>query len=129
MKTKQQIANIRTFLKRWKTIPFQNVQLGSWQRSKFGEAVQTPHCGTIACAGGWCALMPEFRAQGVISDQYGIPRLVDERVSAYELAEKLFGDYDLFRSRGGADLHEIGSSAMSDHEIVARRFNRALRRG
>lgn len=42
-------------------MPAENVNLNSWRRTDRGAT-----CGTIACAGGWLTLHPQFKALGLL---------------------------------------------------------------
>lgn len=122
MITAEQRKNVLTFLARWATIPPENVahHLADWQRNCMA-VVQTPNCGTIACAGGWMALMPEFQAQGVRPSNCGSPTIAGDSLLAAGIAERFFGDFDLFRARGW-----VGGEYGTDHEVVQARFERLL---
>lgn len=61
---------------------------------------RVPHCGTVACLGGWVAQHPYFRAKGVRADRGGAPKLAGNPFSgARQVAMNLFGDSDLFAMR------------------------------
>lgn len=60
--------------------PDDQLELGYWQAAVSIQTVDVfvykpEHvtCETIACAGGWLALQPEFREQGLSSGNHGIP--------------------------------------------------------
>lgn len=103
----------------WPSVPPENVakHLGYWRDWAFKEK---PHCGTIACFGGWCAWWPSFRAQGVRADiEDGGPRI--PRGYGAVVSKRLFGHYDLFRIRGAIDIDDNHKS-VSDHELVTCRL-------
>lgn len=117
--TKQQRKNRLIFLERWKIIPEENIvkNLAEWQTNVPVTATST--CNTIACAGGWCALMPEFKAMGVRPTTTGMPVL--GQYMGDSLADFLFGDAHLFARRQLPE-EEIGTA----HEVVTRRFMRVV---
>lgn len=114
--TPEQRKNVRIFLERWATIPPENVypELNDWQK---GRVRQKPTCGTIACAGGWMALMPEFQAMGIRPDPHsGAPTVAFGWFDATDF----FGGHGLFSTR-------LDDERGTDHEVVTRRFKRLLR--
>lgn len=129
MKTEQQIKNLEEALYvMWPSVPEANVAvaLKYWQEKPWTEhctADTKATCGTIACFGGWVALYPYFQAQGVFPNPVnGAPMMPP--LAGSEVAEFLFGDADLFRTRGAhrADSGFFGT----DHELVTNRLKYAL---
>ena len=110
--TQQQRDNALLMLnKYWPSVPEANVvpQLATWRHD---SARRKPTCKTVACFGGWDAVVPEFRAQGVRPVRNcGAPN-----VSGFSL----FGTPGLFSSRGSfvSDNDFTGT----DHELVTRRL-------
>ena len=97
--------------KYWPSVPEANVvpQLATW---RYDSARRKPTCKTVACFGGWCAVVPEFQAQGARPVRgVGAPN-----VSSFDL----FGEPGLFSSRGRfeSDADFTGT----DHELVTRRL-------
>lgn len=69
----------------------------------FTHDLQTWSCGSAACLGGWIALHPYFRKQGVKRDEtdgspYGGDTYSNHRWST-EISEDLFGESKLFYAR------------------------------
>lgn len=100
------------------------LNLGNWQ--SFSSVALTSRdvtCGTIACAGGWLALNPEFEALGLYAGQFGAPRF--EGLVAYGALSKMFnisyGDAQkLFYFRTFDDTEEFGEVAynqMTDRQL------------
>lgn len=122
--TKEQRENVKTFIRRFKTVPPENVatRLMFWQRTEGGDALadEKATCGTIACAGGWMALMPEFQAMGVYPSLCGAPRYRGLQYAA-SVAERFFGDQCLFNER------YYSEDRGTDKEVVLRRFERLLK--
>lgn len=110
----EQISNCHVFLHYWKSVPPENVSpiLADWVTR--GD-IRSPDCGTVACAGGWLSVMPEFQSLGVVAGEDGRPVLPG--VSYLPDVERyLFGCAGIFAART-RDLPEL-----SDHEYVTRRF-------
>lgn len=90
---------------------------------------ESTHCGTHACFGGWCALHPPFKNQGLCRT----PGRVTYRDPVTGLTgptsgdDILFGDCEMFDARGGhpADhqIPYIMSREVTDHELVTHRLN------
>lgn len=113
----------------WPEVEAKMVNLESW-RSEGPDAdySKRPDCGSTACFGGWVAWWPAFRAQGVTaSPDTGEPMMGDPDESFPSIvAEKLFGDRELFKSsyRHEADWKGLpGVNSPSDHELVANRLD------
>lgn len=111
--TAQQRANALECLNvMWPSVPPENVypRLGFWRK---GDATRPATCGTVACFGGWCALWPPFKAQGIAASSLGMPIVYGGAPAA------LFGaDDSIFFVRRP---QEHGT----DHEVVTKRL-RAL---
>lgn len=122
-KTPQQIKNLKDALVWWKTVPKKNVDLSSWRDN--GTPPYT--CNTICCFGGWCAVYPALVAQGVqVDPDCGDPFMWGEdgyRVYSSAVAQKLFGDWGMFCSRG---MHQADPEKGSDHRAVTARIKAAL---
>lgn len=135
--TKQQRKNavfVRDVM--WPSIPKKNVihDLESWRgRRNNGDtsdyrednkSLRKLDCKTVACLGGWVAVSPYFKKQGVEPNFMGVPIIKDksgeERFIAHEAAWQLFGDHDLFDSRKD---HEKGS----DWKIAMKRIKKLIR--
>ncbi len=80
-------------------------------------------CGTQACFGGWIAQVPFFQAQGVQSTgAYGSPGMADG-----SLAEvTLFGDDDLFNTRGAHFADSGAHPSASDLDIIRYRLEQRI---
>lgn len=94
------------------------------------EKVLLNQCGTAACFGGWVAVHPYFKRQGVNRSNDGAPFYgwrtaageIDfdkEWASASAVARDLFGDEDIFDSMGGDYAH-------SPKKVVKGRLKTAL---
>ena len=117
--TERQRANtIEALTVMMPSIPVANIfpKLASWID---GEG-EIPHCGTVACFGGWCAIYPPFVAQGVgRCRQDGQPFLLKRGYSTTEVSQHLFGNPNMFRMRGFF-VHELDSG--TDHAIIMHRL-------
>ena len=104
----------------WPGVPPKNVARRLEFFREDGEEHLPPHCGTIACFGGLCAWWPPYRAQGVYTEPVnGAPRLSGIG-SAFDVANKLFGQSELFDAVGE---HPADDKSLSAHENVTRRLN------
>jgi len=111
-------------------IPEASFRLDFWT-SKQGKSLS---CGTIACAGGWIARHPKFKAMGLAIDCCG-DVVTEEAAGAYALA-RIFDlniakdEETLFSSRGstfgGYKDHELWPDlgALSDKQLWKRRVLR-----
>lgn len=83
-------------------------------------------CGTTACFGGWCALWPAFRAQGLRNDDAGAPFMVGPGMAGENPSTMLFGDSLLFVRRGSYARSDHLFSG-TDHALVTRRLDALIR--
>ena len=122
MSPKQQLENSKIALRRWMEVPSENVfpELSDWSN----EPSVTPHCGTVACFGGWLCVMPEFVAMGVTRDSCGAPTGLDSAYSS-ALSSTLFGAPDLFSY---TQPHEHLTRQSDDHLVVQNRLTRNIAR-
>lgn len=122
--TAQQRANALECLNvMWPSVPPENVMPGldDW-REEYGAAPVS--CGTVACFGGWCAIWPGFRAQGIEPDPWsGAPQRKERGGCPSGVSEYLFGHSDLFSPRHACIFDKIEEG--TDHEVVTKRL-RAL---
>lgn len=106
------------------------LDLSEWQRGKRGKIAthsSQATCGTIACAGGWLALNPEFEALGLQPGFTGAPRFgsLDGELSGYGALAKLFEltyrvATNLFYFRQYEDIELFGGEAcnlMTDRQL------------
>jgi hypothetical protein len=101
------------------------LNLGNWQAfaPNITPSSAAVHCGTIACAGGWIALNPEFEALGVSAGSFGAPHFGG--LASYEALAKLFdiSEYNarkLFYFRTFDDVDVFGEVAyenMTDRQL------------
>lgn len=101
------------------------LNLGNWQAfaPNITPSSEAVHCGTIACAGGWIALNPEFEALGVRAGSFGAPRFWG--LSSYEALAKLFDisindANDLFNFKTSDDADTFGkveNDLMTDRQL------------
>lgn len=98
----RQIENCLLALWRWSELPSKRrVNLETWDSScnPWGHRKEK-HCGAVHCLGGWVATWPEFQKQGIQrSDFDGSPYA--DGMSSWGVAEKFFGQQELFSSRLG----------------------------
>lgn len=122
MSPKQQLKNSKIALRRWMEVPRENVfpKLADWSN----EPSVTPHCETVACFGGWLAVMPEFVAMGVKRMAHGAPWGLGP-TGASNLALKLFGNSDMFAP---TQHHEHLDRQSDDHTVVQNRLTRNIAR-
>ena len=102
----------------WPSVPVKNVapSLYFWRDGRTNEV----DCGTVACFGGWCALYPKFREQGVAALLYGTPVLLiggEVREGPHGVAEFLFGDASIFNM-----VPELNLSKAASHAVVKKRL-------
>ncbi len=92
----------------WPAVPKESVttQLDRWQTRAFRmDEDRILHvCGTTHCLGGYCAIDPYFKAQGVEQANSGAPRIPGEWFGML-VARPLFGVDWLFNYRGGVECH------------------------
>lgn len=105
----------------------EQLDLGDWQKSWTNRGTIAPsseyvNCGTIACAGGWIALSPEFNELGVYPGIAGAPRFDGD--AAYSAMAKLFDiprhvAANLFYFRTTDDEVQFGEFAntMTDRQL------------
>ena len=113
--------------------------LGHWRTYSLEvPKSRPPTCDTIACFGGWCAWVPEFREQGVQASVVGAP-FIDTpsyfegftNVAAAQVSEMLFGVSFMFKPRGDVPMsRDLGESLfgaldghLSDWQVVMNRIN------
>ena len=125
--TQLQRSNILSAREMWLTVPEANVIEGlkSW-RKDVAIAHTAPTCDTLACFGGWCAWWPEFRAQGVVVNTFGSPRI--HSLKDLFVDEELFGSRIMFNLRGLHVADKNKSKAKwSDWRIVLNRIDHLIK--
>jgi len=108
----------------------QKLDLSNWQRGKIATRSWQVTCGTIACAGGWLALNPEFEALGVHPGVTGAPYLGN--FCGYAALANLFElpysvTTNLFYFRRYEDIELFGEDAcnrMTDRQLWLSRARR-----
>lgn len=136
------ISNLKVARARWLTIPPANVypDLSGWNAAKH-PVDYVPTCGSVACFGGWVALMPEFNALGVYPDTGNGAPLIDftgpngEDVhplllclhNYYGEATAIFGRRDIFAMVSMLEVATYGDRPGSTHRIVLARIDKTLR--
>ena len=122
MSPQQQLENSKIALRRWMEVPRKNVypELQGWTN----EPQKSPDCGTLACFGGWVAVMPEFVAMGVRRDHAGRPVGLKTTTSD-ELAWLLFGDSNIFEVTSFTEDRETN---YNDHKVVKNRLKSNIKR-
>jgi hypothetical protein len=121
--TQQQKLNQLSAKEMWLTVPTENVSwnLGDWREDNhFNYKNSPPSCGTIACFGGWCAWWPYFRAQGVGSNNRGVP----DNGTSLSVPGDLFGCGFLGET---AFYSRHPSEKGTDWQVVMTRINRMLK--
>lgn len=99
--------------------------LGCWRQDHYGEdgdvATQDliqHKCGSAACFGGWVAVHPHFKKQGVKAEWTGAPKFAGGNYySTFDVSKKLFGNEDMFVPN---------YSSISDQKVIERRLKDAL---
>lgn len=81
-------------------------------------------CGSVACLGGWVAVMPYFEAQGVFRQDSGAPFGLGGGSAAVALA--LFGDEELFSVRRWAVEYGENDLEKSDQWVAKNRLLRVI---
>lgn len=88
-----------------------------WQNDKMADK-GPKGCGAAACFGGWCAVHPYFKRQGVEADSDGAPIFKGDPMSYFkEVSKFLFGDSEMFEANYGG---------LADRAEINRRIERAL---
>lgn len=135
-KTKFHLDNSKIALRYWMTVPPENVmpQLGFWFNHRGNEPV---NCGTIACFGGWCSVMPEFVALGVSSDpMYGGAPRIKKGLHKDDLgvSKFMFGCKDMFAPSVEfldsfyCEYDRTAPKECTDHELVQHRIIQNIKR-
>ena len=90
---------------------------------KFTKGLSSWTCGSAACFGGWVAVHPFFKKQGVVRvSEDGSPTFIGSLYgAASEVSRSLFGSYVLFDYRAWGEL-----PGLSDKQVVLYRLKRAL---
>ena len=139
----RQIENILAAQAMMAEIPDGHIapNLGSWARMGGGRSyVDTPseeqlcelHCGSAACFGGWVAVTPHFKKQGVRRDEEdGSPFMkvqnendTVDHLHGSEVAKALFGEEYMFN----AQMSTEGPRSTPERLIIERRLQVALSR-
>lgn len=117
-----------------KRLPKKKVRLEHWNTTEAACGLSASHtCGSIACLGGWVAVMPYFERYGVGRNDSGAPTFMLEYDSKH-VAKVLFGDEEMFYSRKDDDdveneLHKNGNRfRRSDRWVAKRRLKAVLER-
>lgn len=115
------LKNCEIALRRWKEVPNSNVIPGLTEWVRNGGKGGPYTCGTIACFGGWFAIMPEFVEMGVTVGSDGRPVYK----GMYDISRHFFGRSDMFSSVGtcGLDLYHSPTDKFVDaHATVTHRL-------
>lgn len=126
------IGNLETLLEFLEGLKDDSVDLGSFNKMEGGE-LQKPNiehtCGSVACIGGWVAVMPYFKELGIKREKDGgAPQFPSSNTfDGVESASMfLFGVSDMFDSR--FDDEDEGKHAdKTDREIAIRRVKKRLK--
>jgi hypothetical protein len=113
-----------------RTKQIENCILGLWLMHDTHPSKVKLHtwtCGSAHCFGGWVAVSPEFRAQGVSANKHdgGAPILSSPTRYSWHVADKLFGDDNIFASRLG---HDEDLWRHSDRKNVINRLEAQIER-
>ena len=120
------LENSKIALARWMTVPPENVYPGlyGWNDDPSAAA----HCGTLACFGGWVALMPEFVEMGVKKLPSGAPYFEGDELKGFGITSiKLFGE-NLFNSRDRRSSENHSTKNLTDHGLVKWRLEANIKR-
>lgn len=108
--TQEQFKNLIQAVNFWLKVPRNTVKsnLDSWRHNDnayYTFTEKKPDCGSTACFGGWLPYSSYFSKLGVqpASDVEAYPVLSLDHSKTYEgkeLAYYLFGEYELFASKG-----------------------------
>jgi hypothetical protein len=119
------LKNVRSALEMMRDLPPELVDLAEWSdtdETDIGAAVSWGDqltCGGVACLGGWCALWPEFRRQGVYPlPGSGEPWIEAGTLTGSRVARFLFGDEAMFECAWSKERHDHGD----DHSIALARL-------
>jgi hypothetical protein len=118
----KKIENLLVLQAFFKYLPAEKLypRLADWRN--LGMWYEGPDsCGSAACVGGWVAVMPHFKKQGVTVGYDGAPMLHlrnGDRMWPSETSLYLFGD-DLFQPNPYMGL--------SDRKVVMKRIKNALK--
>lgn len=88
-------------------------------------------CGAVGCFGGWVAVTPYFKKQGVTCDEGGAPSMKAGPGDEYNYSGKLYGDgvsKKLFGDPGLFDSQRITEHGLSAREVINKRIKNALRK-
>ena len=121
MSPQQQLANSKIALKRWMEVPRKNVSPGLMHWTDNTD--KAPDCGTVACFGGWLAVMPEFVAMGVSRTRNGRPDGFGQANPA-ALSVLLFGK-SMFSM---TSLEEDDEAKGNTHKVVQNRLKKNIKR-
>lgn len=112
------------------------LRMASWNRPMEAECDDVPspeklkefHCGSAACFGGWCAIHPHFKRQGIQRAWNGAPEVREPqtkngrvRITMYpsEVSEYLFGRSDMFYER-------MPGEPADEKVLIERRLKKAM---
>ena len=135
LNTEFHIKNTEIALKFWNYVPKDKVSggLNAW----LDERKSKKSCGTIACFGGWCPLIPEFAVLG-LKHEIGTnaPTLRELGITVpSKVAKYLFGELTMFYTYGACiyDNYIIrnlfpANEPPDDHELVHDRLQENLKR-
>jgi hypothetical protein len=110
-------------------IPSNRFDLRAFQQVRSGGGVakraKEIHCGTLACAGGWLALHPQFNRLGLRADREGRPTRKGDDYPFSALATTFgltLGDTQrLFGARAASILIPANFARMSDKQLWLKR--------
>ncbi|VTU32076.1 hypothetical protein H4CHR_02937 [Variovorax sp. PBS-H4] len=108
------ITNLRAALAMMMLKAEREVSLSTWGND----------CGTLACFGGWLPYDEHFKALGVTTHPFNNAPHIDGVGRAFDVADYLFGDFDIFDHRTARE-HEL--DWLSDRDIVIRRITNRMR--
>ncbi len=79
-------------------LPDEAIDLDQWANEEHVES-QGHTCGSVGCFGGWVAVHPHFKKQGVTADRYDGYPVMRGHTFPSNVSLELFGDWEMFGSR------------------------------
>jgi len=117
------IENTKAAIAFMEALPDESVDLSDYRQTPWVDASRP--CGSVACLGGWVAVMPHFQKLGVHPSRTGMPQMKNahgEVLGALSVSIRLFDNAWLFSARspagewyGGASDREVAIHRLKEH--------------